>query len=406
MHADGTPSFDDLVGSTNQAKPFLYKASFANDGHDLTLEFSRKTSAQLGFAGNVASVYEAAIVAAETDDPLGIALMSLTDRTSAVTAFQSLIPTVNGAQRNYAIALTDQSFGPVGARQRALIRTPNQGRNLAFWGQEFWLANQNDGSAGLPGYADSGFGVAAGADYGSLSTGRYGLAFEHFNGDSVEGSPRVTKTVNNWTVFSLYGDWADADTGLYFGTQGTFALGSFDEKRRIQVGPYTPTAQGHWTGWITAGGASAGVIFGDDTFAIIPQADIDALYMHESAYNEHGAGAADLAVGPRSSTSVRGFLGLVGRAQFEFAGGYVRPELHVGWTHEFAGHPADANVYFISAQDMHFRISGPAEPVSRFIGGGSLSFVYNNWSMGGDYDRALGSSTSSEAGSLTVTGHF
>ena len=63
-------------------------------------------------------------------------------------------------------------------------------------------------------------------------------------------------------------------------------------------------------------------------------------------------------------------------------------------------------MYFISAQNMHFRISGPAEPVSKFVGGGSLSFVYNNWSVGGDYDRTLGSDTTSEAGSLTVTGHF
>jgi uncharacterized protein YhjY with autotransporter beta-barrel domain len=406
MHADGTLSFADLVGTTNQTKPFLYNTRFANDGHDLTLEVSRKSAAQLGFAGNLASVYEPAVAAAADDIPLGVALMSLTDRESAVTAFQSLMPTVNGAQRNYAIALTDQSFGPVGARQRALIGTPNQGHNLAFWGQEFWLSNQNDGSASVPGYADSGFGVAAGADYGSLSTGRYGVAFEHFNGDSVEGSPRITKTVNDWTVFSLYGDWSDADTGLFVGTQGSFGFGSFNEKRRIEIGPYTPTAQGHWTGWLTAVGVSVGDVIGDDMFAIIPQADIDALYMHESAYNERGAGSANLAVSERNSPSVRGFLGLVGRAQFEFAGGYVRPELHVGWTSEFAGHPADANVYFISAQDMHFKISGPAEPVPKFIGGGSLSFVYNNWSVGGDYDRTFASNASSEAGSVTVTGHF
>jgi hypothetical protein len=407
-HADGTLSFADLAATTDETKPFLYNATFNNDGHDLTLVVARKTSAELGFAGNLATIYEPAIaaVAAGTDNPLGVALMKLTDATSTNTAFQSMSPTVNGAQRNYAIQLTDQAFGPVGARQRALISTPNQGRNLAFWGQEFWLSNQNKGSASTPGYSDSGFGVAGGADYGSLSSGRFGIAFEHFNGDSVEGNPRVTKTVNDWTVFSLYGDWADADTGLFFGTQGSFGFGSFDEKRRILVGDYTPTAKGNWTGWLTAGGASIGDVIGDDMFALIPQADIDALYMSEGAYKERGAGAANLAVGDKSSTSVRGFLGLVGRAQFEFVGGYVRPELHLGYTHEFAGHPADANVYFISAQDMHFKISGPAEPVSSFIGGGSLSFVYNNWSVGGDYDRTLGSDTTSEAGSLTVTGHF
>jgi hypothetical protein len=103
---------------------------------------------------------------------------------------------------------------------------------------------------------------------------------------------------------------------------------------------------------------------------------------------------------------LRGFVGLVGRAQFEMWGGYVRPEIHIGYSHEFAGQPADANVYFISAQNMRFKISGPAEPVSKFIGGGSLHFVYNNWSVGGDYDRTLGSDTNSEAGSVTVTGHF
>ena len=200
-----------------------------------------------------------------------------------MTAIQSLTPTVNGAQRNYAISLTDQFFGPVGARQRTLVSTPNQGRNLAFWGQEFWLTNENDGSASVPGYSDSGFGVAAGADYGSLSTGRYGVGFEHFNGDSISGDPKVTKTVNNWTVFSLYANWADSDTGLFFGTQASSGFGSFDEKRRIIVGEFTDTAKGHWQGWLAAWGATIGDVIGDDMFAIIPQASVDALYMAEDA---------------------------------------------------------------------------------------------------------------------------
>ena len=100
-----------------------------------------------------------------------------------------------------------------------------------------------------------------------------------------------------------------------------------------------------------------------------------------------------------------GFVGLVGRGQFELWGGYVRPEVHLGYSYEFAGQPGDANVYFVSAQNMRFKISGPAEPVSRLIGGGSLHFVYNNWSAGADYDRTFGSTTS-EAASLSVTGHF
>lgn len=417
IHADGTLTIDDLAGATDATRPFIYNTVITNDGHDLTVDLTRKTADELGFTGNLKTIYEPAIAAiaaataAPEDSPfhdteLGAALMRLTDEAGTAVAMQSLMPVVNGAQRNYAISLTDQFFGPVGARQRVLVTTPNQGRNLAFWGQEFWLTNQNNGGGTIPGYADSGFGVAAGADYGALSTGRYGVAFEHFNGDSVAGEPRVTKTLNNWTVFSAYANWMDEDNGLYFTTQVNGGFGSFDEKRRIIVADFTDTAQGHWTGWLAAWGATVGDVIGDDLFAIIPQASVDALYMHESAYNEHGAGAANLAIAERNNTSIRGFVGLVGRAQFELWGGYVRPELHIGYSHEFAGSPTDANVYFISAQNMHFRISGPAEPVGKFIGGGSLHFVYNNWSVGGDYDTTLGSETTSEAGSVTLTGHF
>jgi hypothetical protein len=412
VHADGTLTIDDLEGTTGAAKPFIYNTTITNDGHDLTVDLQRKTADELGFSGNLAAIYEpgvAAIAAATADGSdiaLGAAMMRLIDQAGTDAAFQSLMPVVNGAQRNYAISMTDQFFGPVGARQRVLVSTPNQGRNLAFWGQEFWLSNQNDGSAAIPGYSDSGFGVAAGADYGSLSTGRYGVAFQHFNGDSVSGDPKVTKTLNNWTVFSGYANWADADTGLFFGTQVSGGFASFDEKRRILLPDYTPTAKGHWTGWLAAWGATVGTVIGDDMFALIPQASVDALYMSEEAYKERGAGAANLAISERSSTSLRGFLGLVGRSQFELWGGYVRPEVHVGYSYEFAGQPADANVYFISAQNMRFKISGPAEPVSKLIGGGSLHFVYNNWSVGGDYDRTLGGETTSEAASVSVTGHF
>jgi uncharacterized protein with beta-barrel porin domain len=417
VHADGTLTIEDLEGTTGQNEPFLYHTTIINDGHDLGIDLVLKSASDLGFAegSNLQKVYDAGIAAViEASDPnsdfydpvLGAAMMTLTDEAGTVAAIQSMTPTINGAQRNYAISLTDQFFGPLGARQRVLVTTPNQGRNLAFWGQEFWLTNRNDGTATVPGYADSGFGVAAGADYGSLSTGRFGVAFEHFNGDSVAGDPRVTKTVNNWTVFSAYANWADQDTGLFFTTQASGGFGSFDEKRRVLIGDYQPTAKGHWQGWLAAWGATIGDVIGDDMLALIPLASVDALYMAEDAYKERGAGAANLAIGERSSTSVRGFVGLMGRAQFELWGGYVRPEIHVGYSHEFAGRPADANVYFISAQNMRFKISGPAEPVSKLIGGGSLHFVYNNWSVGGDYDRTIGSDTRSEAGSLTVTGHF
>jgi hypothetical protein len=411
VHADGTLTIDDLDGTAAAETPFLYNTTITNDGHDLVVDLDRKTAAELGFSGDLETIYNAGIAAvmADTldgdDTALGAALMKLTDAESTLIAFESLLPTINGAQRNYAISMTDQFFGPVGARQRVLVTTPNQGKNLAFWGQEFWLSNKNDGGGSHVGYSDSGFGVAAGVDYGSLSSGRYGVAFQHFNGDSISGVPRVTKTLNNWTVFSGYANWADTDNGWFLSTQVSGGFGSFDEKRRVLVGDFTPTAKGHWQGWLAAWGATIGTVIGDDLFAIIPQAGVDALYMHEDAYKERGAGAANLAISERTNTSLRAFVGLVGRAQFELWGGYVRPEVHFGYSYEFAGQPGDANVYFISAQNMRFKISGPAEPVSRLIGGGSLHFVYNNWSAGADYDRTFGSTTS-EAASVSVTGHF
>jgi uncharacterized protein with beta-barrel porin domain len=344
--------------------------------------------------------------AARSDAELGAALMNIFTEDAFTSALDSLMPDVSGGGRALAILLTDQSSGPVGARQRTLLEYANSTASLNLWGQEHFDFLTGDGSGSeAPGYESKGFGFSVGADGGAPRDGRFGGAFSFFAGNVTENEPRQSKTRVKWYMASLYSNWRGRV--LFFNTHATGGYGNLRGSRSIEVGALKRTARGQWSDYLAAGGISTGFMFNVGSLLISPYLNVDALYISENGYSEGGAGGANLTIDSRDETSLRTFLGLRLRQNIELDGGFLQPEIRGGWSYDFLNDPVELTASFGSAPDpTAFTITGPVPDASRFVAGTSLTWAYRSWSLGFNYDITAGSNSQAHSGVITLTGRI
>jgi hypothetical protein len=414
------------------AFPYLYSRELAiPNANELTIDFQRKTAACsgtmtptsagstcLGLIGNRAAIYGAGDVgsdsytrsplmeAARTDVVFGTALMSLSSASAVDSALDQLTPDISGGTRAIAIALTDQSTGAIGARQRTLTSYANSSAELSLWGQEYvhYLTNSGEGDA-APGYDGRGFGFTLGLDGGSPRNGRYGGGITFFGGNVTENEPRDSKTQIEWYMVSLYSNWRGR--GLFFNTQANGGYGNFDEARIIEVGVLKRKAVGSYSDYLASGGISTGFIFASGSFVFSPMLNVDALYVSENGYDEGGAGGENLSIDSRTQKSLRTFLGFQLRENFDIDDGYFQPELRGGWSYDFLSDPQDVTAAFSQVNNaLKFTLTGPDPAASRFVGGTSITWAYRSWSLGFNYDLTASSGAYAHSGTITLTGRI
>lgn len=412
IYAGGGLTFP--VGNANAADnvtilgaPFIYDIDLTlPNANELVIEFTRKTAAQLGFKGNIAAIYDPAVEAARGDPLFGAALMSLFTEEAVESALTSLMPDVSGDTRAVAIALTDQSTGPIGARQRTLLQYVNNSAGLNLWGQEYVHVLSDNGGSGFAGYDGRGFGFSLGADGGTPGSGRYGGGFTFFAGNVQENDPRDSKTEINWYMLSLYSAWRGHV--LFFNTQANAAYGTFSGERVIRVDGLRRRATGEWSDYLASGGFSTGLILKGGPFVFMPQWNVDALYVRASAYSESGAFGQDLEIDARSEKSLRSFFGLVIRDNIDLGNGYLEPEIRGGWSYDFLNDPDGVTAAFadVSNPGLKFTLTPALPSASRIIGGASLSWAYQSWSLGFNYDIAASSGALAHSGTVTLTGRI
>lgn len=401
--------------------PFLYNLDIDFDianPNELVADFQRKTAAELHLEGNQASLYGAGAVgtdsyvnsplmqAARTDEVFGAALMGLFKEEAVDSALNSLMPDISGDTRAIAVALTDQSTGAVGARQRTLTSYANSSAEMSLWGQEYvhYLTNSGESDA-VPGYDGRGFGFTLGLDGGSPRNGRFGGGITFFGGNVTENEPRHSKTNIEWYMFSLYSNWRGR--GLFFNTQANGGYGTFDGTRVIQVGTLRRRATGSWSDYLASGGVSTGFIFTTGSLVFSPMLNVDALYVRENAYDEGGAGGENLSIDSRTQKSLRTFLGFQLRENFDLNDGYFQPELRGGWSYDFLNDPEEITAAFSQISDpLKFTLTGPIPEASRFVGGTSITWAYRSWSLGFNYDLTASSGAYAHSGTVTLTGRI
>lgn len=373
-------------------------------------------TSHIPLSGNAARIYPYANAALGTDNALGSAMISaIKNSADAESAYGSFVPDVTGATRAVAISLTDDASDVVAARQRELRQYANQEGDLTLWGQEFaQRLEQKDTAPGIPGYRDSGFGFALGADEGGPEDGRYGGAFQFFNGGERENAPGSSKTTSEWYMLTGYTDWRGK--GLFLDTQATVGYVNLKGNRYLNLEvpsttttgtllPYGRDAYEQHPGEYLAGSAMTGAIFNEDATVITPELSLDGLVMREEPYTEAGGGNGfDLHVASSYAQSLRAFTGVDVRQDIDLTDFLLQPEIRAGYRYDFANgiQSLKANFASVSPQSV-FDVSGPRPDKGNIVAGGGLAVTTGAWSLGLglDYLRA-GSGNTAEEGTITL----
>ncbi|HEX3483881.1 MAG TPA: autotransporter domain-containing protein [Micropepsaceae bacterium] len=406
VHSAGGLTFSDFAAATAQPIPYIFNGSIVQQNNDLVLTLQRKTAAEIGLTGNAAAIYEPLATAALNDDQFGAALLSFASAADVKSALGTLVPDVAGGVRALTIALTDQTTGVIGARERSLITAPQNVKDeFRFWGQEFYNNVSGDSTAAAPGYYGAGQGIALGVEWGALPTVRYGLAYTFFSSEETEAHPLDTKTNGDWNMLSFYAGWR---RGEFFVTpQVNLGMGSFQSRRTIVAGSLLRSAKADWNNYLAAGGFTTGYVFDlGGGVQVVPQIALDGLYLRDGAYNETGASGVGLSLKQQGQQSVRSFAGVVGQGAYSWNDGNLQPQILVGWSHEFMDSPATIDGTFEAAPGSPFHLVGPTVEPNRLVGGASFAYILGNWSAGLSYDASASTGTLAQSATISLSSRF
>jgi hypothetical protein len=411
--------------------PFLFEngdqqcldVNNTTDRSQLTLTLTPKSAQEIGLTGYALKMFPVANLALANDDQLGAAVINaglpvngvpLTPaqgQTLYEQIYSQFAPNVTGASRALAIAITDQTSGPVGARQRALRMYAGQPGDTTLWGQEFNLSLNQESNNGTIGYRDTGFGFVVGADAGDPADGRYGGAFSFYTGDIDEKQPQDSKTDSQWAMLTGYTDWRGR--GLFLDTQLSAGVGKLDGRRHIDVSGVTRTAEGKRDSLLGAIGATTGVILTTGSTVFTPMFSLDGMYMKENGYTEHGGGdpnggdGFDLNVATTYYKSARAFLGADVRQDLDLGDFYLQPEARAGYRYDFIADAQNVKASFAQVPGTAFTLTGPDPARGNAVFGGSVAATTGAWSIGLNYDYLRGDDGSiSQAGTVTLLGRI
>ncbi len=402
----------------------------------LILHVDVKTAQELGLSGYATQMLPLANAALSNDDILGAAFVNgIANSAQAQRAYNESAPDVSGGERAIAIALTDQSSGPVAARQRMLRMYGKQDGDVTLWGQEFaeFVSDPGDRSTGQTGFKDHGFGFVLGMDGGDPKTGWYGGAFSFYSGDIVEPYPRDSHSNTLWYMLTGYTDWRGK--GLFLDTKADIGYMDIKSKRFIDLTiPSTsggsPTAfqdeaDGHRPGLVGALGMTTGAILAYGSTTITPQLAIDGMAMREEGYTEthpnlvagtsatgNGKGM-DLMTQSYYANSLRAFLGTEVREDLNFGDFFVQPDARIGYRYDFLNDPTKLKFAYAYGNSTGTgpgpitTLQGPDPAQGNFVAGASLAATTDAWTLGASYDFVRGTNgATTQVGTIHLLGRI
>jgi hypothetical protein len=402
-----------------------------NNGNELLLTITPKTigadgcktptsqncnMAHIPLSGYAAQLFPYVNVALGTDNALGSAVIqSVKNSYDAENTYTAFAPDVSGATRALAISLTDDATSLVAARQKELREYANQDGDLTLWGQQIVQRLNQSGTDAGPGYRDTGFGFALGADEGDPVDGRYGGAFTFFSGDARATAPATTKTTSEWYLLTGYTDWRGK--GLFLDTNASVGYVSLTGNRYLDLQvpngngftAFNRDAQEHHPGEMLSGGVTSGAVFDEDGTVFTPQISLDGLTMREEQYNESGGDdGMDLHVSSASESSLRGFAGLNVRQDFDFTDFLLQPDITAGYRYDFANGAQSLKANFEAVNPPSvFSLTGPKPDAGNAVVQGGVAVSTGAWSLGLSFDYLkAGSGNTAEQGTITLLGRI
>ena len=335
----------------------------------------------------------------------------------AQQVFSQFAPDTSGGGREIAIMITDQTTGPVAARQRLLRQYGKVAGEMTLWGEEFTGQIHNKGRRNANGttsaFKDHGFGFALGVDGGGPRNGWYGGAFTFYTGDVKQQLPRSSKTNTQWFMLSGYTHWQGKK--LFLDTSISAAYGQFNTERPLNLVGATTTrfADSKHTGIMGAMGLKTGLMMrflGIDTD---PYVALDGLTLREEGYRESGGGTGmNLQVGSYFANSLRTALGVDFKKTLPIWGFELTPGARVGYRYELLNQPVKVKAAFestggLGAAGNTLTFVGPDPDKGNALLGFSLGAGTDTWHLGVNYDWLRGTNGSTtQVGTISVLGRI
>lgn len=284
----GTLSGAANLGLADLSLPYLFTGSVGTDatGNAVLVTVARKSAAQLGLTGPLATIYDPAYAAALGDAGVGDTFLSWGDGAQVNAGLRQMLPDFAGGNFD-SVSLSSRALNRILADPEMPALHHN---GYAAWIQQIaWADRKGTGSSA--GYDVSGWGLTGGLEHGLGGFGRLGVSLSYLIGinDTVGNSNDMSSQEYKGGLY-WRGQWG----GLHAFATGMVGTISFDGSRNfsgISNGTaFTRAADGRWNGrtYDAAGGLSYQFDMG--RFYLRPQASIDYVRLNENGFAETGGG--------------------------------------------------------------------------------------------------------------------
>ncbi|WP_448662040.1 hypothetical protein ACG3SL_15330 [Sphingomonas sp. CJ20] len=331
----------------------------------------------------------------------GVLQLAPTQLTPQVVAV-AVSPAVNAIVQHQEVLAANAS-----GREERGLSAGSQGQRGALWGQLlFNTAKRNNGSAASP-YAAHTFGVLAGVDMPATSNLTAGAAISWVNSiANGRGDVSGSRTKLNSFQATGYFSWQPGDpetAGFTIDGQLGFGYNVYSQRRRIDFLGLTAHASFDGQQYLGNLRVSYTVPLGD-TASVTPFASVREVHLKNAAYDESGAGTANLQVRSLDADSFGHEIGFQGAAILGGESGRFTPTLKVGWVHNYVNGPIPLTAVLGGVAFTSTSARGARDGAT--VGAG-LTFMQNDrMRIGVQYDGELRSAFQSHSASIKLTANF
>lgn len=334
----GSLSFDgDLI--TGQGAFLMHSSmTLSDDGNAIFLTVRPKTSDELGFSGNRATLYENIFTSLDPSDALGGALAQLGSAEDVENALQAMMPDTTASSLQLAYTGVLQLEASLNDR---LIEA-SSGRRLegGFWAREVVGMGTMDGSTSGQSIDYIGAGIMAGFDKALSGDVLWGIG----TGFLLQGAERVSGFGDDVSVFSPYlQTYLIARKGAAFASaSASIWYNSAERKRELDFESVDKLVESTMHGFTTTADVHVGYGLTLGGLHVTPKVGVSYMRVKEGTYTETGGDGGNMVVDSRTYNRLDGVARLSIGHDFRWSGQgenatIIRPELFAGYRKNLSG---------------------------------------------------------------------
>ena len=391
----------DVASLASLETPFLYNTTFGldpNDPNTLIVTLDLRSTEELGLDSVQTASFTTAFEALQNNSELANAFVNIRDGGEFNQAINQLLPEFAAAARQFVVANVDGSVGAVGTHLDNMRRS--QDKPGGVWIQEFAYFADRDLAGLSEQYRGYGFGLTGGIEsaFGPFHSVGLNFGFASTEIEDVVGFDDPLDVVT--LQLGTYAGLQSGDLGIELYAGGGY--NDFEQRRVIEIGNFTDTANGNWSGTHLNGSLKAGYDLNiSEKFWARPSISVDYLRLTENAYQEDGAIGIALDVDKRTS-ELGGATAMMNLgAKFDGRRTWVRPAIRFGYRNEFINDGVITS-YGFAGLNQRSILEGEAFPSDGFLVGLSLAAGSKFSSFGLDFDSDIRDGFIRHTGRLVV----